>query len=82
MRTVVWLLVLAIAILHYDFWYWDDRTLLFGFLPVGLAFHACLSVVSGIVWALAVRFAWPARVEAWADESVLPEAPSSAGPMS
>ena len=67
MRTVVWLLVLACAILHYDFWYWGDRSLVLGFLPVGLAYHAGLSAVSAVVWALAVRFAWPTNVEAWAD---------------
>ena len=50
MRTIVWLLVLAIAILHYDFWLWSDRSLLFGFLPVGLAYHAGLSAASGLVW--------------------------------
>lgn len=73
MRTVVWLLVLALAILHYDFWLWDDQSLLFGFMPVGLAYHAGLSAASGIVWAMAVKFAWPARLEEWAQEADSPE---------
>lgn len=68
MRTLVWLLVLTIAILHYDPWLWDDRSLVFGFLPIGLAYHACLSAASGIVWAMAVKFSWPSRLEAWAQE--------------
>ena len=55
---VVWGLVIALAILHYDFWYWDDRTLVLGFLPVGLAFHALFSLACGLTWAAATRFAW------------------------
>ena len=68
MRNFVWGLVVLLAILHYDFWFWDDRTLLFGFIPVGLAYHVVYSLVAGITWYLAVRFAWPADVEAWADK--------------
>ncbi len=65
---VVWGLVVFLGIIHYDFWYWDDRTLLFGFLPVGLAYHAGFSVAAGLVWASALKLAWPHRLEAWADE--------------
>ncbi len=68
MRRFVWFLVIALAFLHYDFWYWDDRTLVFGFMPIGLAYHAGFSLAAGLVWLLAVRFAWPANLEAWADE--------------
>ncbi len=68
MRTFVWALVLLLAVLHFDFWYWDDRTLLFGFLPVGLGFHAGFSVACGVVWFLAITFAWPSEVESWAEE--------------
>ncbi len=65
----VWVLVAVLAVLHYDFWYWDDRTLVFGFLPIGLAYHALYSLAAGLVWYLAVRFAWPEELEAWADET-------------
>ena len=68
MSRFVWGLVLALAVLHYDFWYWDDRTLVFGFMPIGLAYHAGFSLVGGLAWFLAVRFAWPSELEAWADE--------------
>ena len=70
MAKLVWALVVAIAILHYDFWYWDDRTLLFGFLPIGLAYHAGFSLVAGLVWMMAVKFCWPAHIEQWADQSM------------
>jgi len=63
-----WLLGAAVAalyVLHQDVWFWNAaRPLVFGFLPVGLFYHAAYSVVvAGLMWAL-VRFAWPAHLEA------------------
>ena len=63
------MLVAALAVLHWDFWFWSDRTLLFGFLPIGLAYHAAFSLAAMTVWALAVRYAWPADLEEWANAS-------------
>lgn len=59
MRKLIWLLVLALVVLHQDNWFWEDTRLVFGFLPVGLFYHAILSVVCSIIWLLATRFAWP-----------------------
>ena len=63
---LAWGFVVLLAILHYDFWYWDDRTLLFGFMPIGLGYQALISILAGVAWALVVRYAWPTEVEAWA----------------
>jgi hypothetical protein len=64
MRTLVWFLVVVLIILHQDFWWWDSiEPLAFGFLPIGLAYHALLSILAALVWALAVRFCWPADVD-------------------
>ena len=68
MSRVAWGLVILLGILHYDFWFWGDRTLVFGFLPIGLGFHAAFSVAAAVAWALVVRFAWPERLEAWAEQ--------------
>ncbi|MED6334656.1 MAG: hypothetical protein VYE81_04590 [Planctomycetota bacterium] len=68
MRKFVWFLVLVLALAHWDFWFWDDRSLVAGFLPVGLAYHAAFSLAAGVVWALVVKFAWPVGVEHWASE--------------
>jgi len=54
--------------LHHDFWNWADYNLVFGFLPVGLAWHTGFSVAAALFWLLVSRFAWPASVERWADE--------------
>jgi hypothetical protein len=33
--------------------------LVFGFLPVALAYHACISLAAAFTWYLATRFCWP-----------------------
>ncbi|MEM9644302.1 MAG: DUF3311 domain-containing protein [Planctomycetota bacterium] len=52
-------LVLLLLILHQDNWLWDNNTLVFGFLPVGLFWHACISVAASATWFLATKIAWP-----------------------
>lgn len=59
MKKIVWGLVLLLAILHQDLWFWEDPTLVGGIMPIGLFFHACLSVAAGFIWYLATIFAWP-----------------------
>ena len=78
-RVTIGLLVL-LAVLHQDFWWWDDgRTLVFGFMPVGLAYHAGVSVAAACLWALAVRYCWPEHVDS-ADESDPAAETESGGP--
>ena len=64
---LAWALVALLAVLHYDFWNWGDRSVVFGFLPVGLLFQALISLGAAVAWALVVRCAWPTHVEEWAD---------------
>ncbi|MBI1247033.1 DUF3311 domain-containing protein [bacterium] len=59
MRYVVWLLVVALIILRQDLWLWDNDTLVFGFMPITLLWHAGISIGAAIVWFLATIFAWP-----------------------
>ena len=59
MKYVVWILVALLVVLHQDVWYWDDDSLLFGFLPIGMAWHIGISIAASIVWFLAIQFAWP-----------------------
>ena len=67
-RKIAWGLIVVLGIVHYDFWYWDDPSLVFGFMPVGLFFHVLISVLAGLCWALVVRWAWPDSLEEWASE--------------
>ncbi len=52
-------LVLLLLIVHQDNWFWLDDTLLFGFMPIGLFWHACISVAATLTWYLATKIAWP-----------------------
>jgi hypothetical protein len=58
----------ALFLLHHDFWNWNNTSLVLGFMPVGLAYHAGYSMVAGLFWHLVTRFAWPHSIEKWADE--------------
>jgi len=61
---VLTLLVIIVYLLHQDFWNWNKaQPLLFGFLPVGLAYHAGYSILASILMAVLVKFAWPKHLE-------------------
>lgn len=68
-RRFIWSAVFVLALLHWDSWFWGERGIVFGFLPVGLAYHVAYSIVAAALWALALCWAWPADVERWADET-------------
>ena len=73
--------VLVLYLLHQDIWFWNAaRPLVFGFLPVGLFYHAAYSLaVAGLMWAL-VRFAWPAHLDPDADSAgAASDAPGATG---
>lgn len=57
-------LIIAVYLLHQDFWNWKTaEPLVFGFLPIGLAYHAGYSVVAAVLMAVLVKFAWPKHLE-------------------
>jgi len=59
MSRLIWILILLLLVLHQDNWFWTDGRLLFGFLPVGLFYHACLSMSAALVWWWATKVCWP-----------------------
>jgi len=63
-RILVVVVVVALYILHQDFWFWrTPYPLVFGFIPIGLFYHACFSVAASLVMWLLVKLAWPAHLE-------------------
>ena len=55
------IVVAGVYALHQDVWLW--RPLVFGFLPVGLAYHAAYCVlVALLMWAVTI-IAWPSHLE-------------------
>lgn len=59
MKNLVWGLVILLVILHQDIWFWYDDSSVMGFIPIGLFYHALISVGAGVTWYLATVFAWP-----------------------
>ena len=58
------LLILAVYLLHQDFWNWKKtEPLVLGFLPIGLAYHAGYSVLAALLMAVLVKVAWPKHWE-------------------
>ncbi len=54
------LLVAVFYALHQDVWNWRETTpLVFGFLPIGLAYHPGYSLCAAGIMAVLVKFAWP-----------------------
>jgi hypothetical protein len=63
-RALLLILVGALYVLHQDFWFWRAaRPLVFGFIPIGLFYHACYTVVTAMVIGVLVKYAWPSHLE-------------------
>ena len=63
-KIMLVLMVAALYALHQDFWNWKKvEPLVFGFLPVGLAYHAGFSLLAAVMMAVLVKFAWPAELD-------------------
>jgi hypothetical protein len=63
MRYGLAALVLLVLALHQDSWNWTDRALVFGFLPIGLAYHGLYALVAAGTMAILVKFAWPKNLD-------------------
>ena len=69
-RLLIALAITTLYVLHQDLWFWRDaRPLLFGALPIGLAYHAayCLAITL-LMWTL-TRVAWPSHLESAAPDT-------------
>jgi hypothetical protein len=68
-RLLLAVVVAVLYLLHQDLWLWrETRPLVFGFLPIGLAYHGAYCIaVSLLMWTL-TRVAWPAHLESATDD--------------
>jgi len=74
-RWFVYLLAFAVLVLHQDWWNFHTATpLVFGFLPIGLAYHAAYSLACCVLMALLVAVAWPKELEKY---EALPQSPAT-----
>ncbi len=69
-KTIIAALVVLLLVVHQDNWLWNDQTLVFGFMPSGLLFHAGISIAAGATWFLATKIAWPDHLEQTPGEDV------------
>ena len=62
-KLSLFLLIAAVYILHQDFWNWKSKEVVFGFVPIGLAYHAAYSILAAAMMAILVKAAWPKHLE-------------------
>ena len=63
-RVVIVVSVAVLYLLHQDIWLWRTaRPLLFGFLPVGLAYHAAFCLAAAALMWMLTKIAWPAHLD-------------------
>lgn len=62
-KFCIWSLVAVLLVLHQDNWFWTDGKLVFGFMPVGLLYHAVISLAAACLWFAAILLIWPAGVD-------------------
>jgi hypothetical protein len=61
---IAFLAVFAFYVLHQDVWFWRTaRPLVFGFVPIGLFYHAAFTAACAVLLRLLVTIAWPAHLE-------------------
>jgi hypothetical protein len=66
-KHLIILLAIVLGVFHQDFWNWDDSEFVMGFMPIGLFYHACYSLFAAVLWAFAIKFAWPKDLVDWAE---------------
>jgi hypothetical protein len=62
-KLLLFLMVAGVYVVHQDVWNWKNSSLVLGFLPLGLAYHALYSIVAAVMMAILVKFAWPKHLE-------------------
>ena len=68
-QSLLVIAIIALYLLHQDFWFWRAAApVVLGFLPIGLFYHVCYTlVISALMWAL-VKYSWPSRLDESAGE--------------
>lgn len=73
MKWLLALMIAAVYLIHQDYWNWHDKSLVMGFLPKGLAYHALFSVIAAVMMWVLVKSAWPEHIERGVPETTEPQ---------
>jgi hypothetical protein len=58
------LVIALVYALHQDVWLWRSaRPLVFGFLPIGLAYHAAYTIGISLLMCGLVKYYWPSHLD-------------------
>jgi hypothetical protein len=67
MRAKTLIAVLLVAVmyaLHQDIWFWrTPAPLVFGFLPIGLFYHASYTLATSVLLWVLIRLIWPSHLD-------------------
>lgn len=75
-KLLLVLAVIALYVLHQDFWNWRTAyPLVFGFIPIGLFYQGCFAVAASLLMWMLVKFAWPGHLERQFGDNSEEEAP-------
>jgi hypothetical protein len=64
MKYLAALLILGLFVAHQDYWQWNRKELVFGFLPHTIAWHGGLCVMTSLVWVWITATCWPRSLDA------------------
>jgi hypothetical protein len=67
-KSHFWILFAILFVIHHDFWWWDDPSLILGFLPIGMAWHVLFSIAASVFWLAVIKYSWPSSLESWAEQ--------------
>jgi hypothetical protein len=62
-KILLFLMIVAVYVLHQDAWNWNRMDLTFDILPIGLAYHAGYSLLAAAMMSVLVSCAWPKELE-------------------
>jgi len=76
-RFLLIIAVTALYLLHQDLWFWRaSRPLILGFLPIGLFYHVCYTLVISVLMWMLIKHAWPSHLEEVGQEATNPQSVS------
>ena len=69
MNVAAVIVVAVFYALHQDVWFWREaRPFVFGFLPIGLFYHAAYTAGCALLLWLLVKTTWPDHLDPSSDE--------------